>query len=62
MKLSGLIAGKVEVVEKVAKVNWECLVVLRRLGLVDEALEPVVKKGVENIDIENVGRMRLGEG
>ena len=34
MKLSVLIAGKVE------KVNWECRVVLTRLELVDAASDP----------------------
>ena len=41
LKLSGLIAGKVEVVEKV---NWECRVVSRRLELVDAAPDPVATK------------------
>ena len=43
VKLSGLIAGKVEVREKVTKLNWYSRVVLSRLELVDAAPEPKVK-------------------
>ena len=35
--------------------------VLRRLELVDAAPDLVVKKGIENIVIRNVGRMGLEE-
>ena len=47
MKLKGLIAGKVEVREKVAqeKVNGECHAALRRLELVDAAPDPAGEKG-----------------
>ena len=40
----GLIAGKVEIGNKVAKTNWECRLVPRRLDLVDAAPDPVMKK------------------
>ena len=44
VKLYGLIARKVDIEKKVAKKNWECQVVFRRLDLVDAAPDPAMKK------------------